>query len=226
MAFRLVLALAIFLVPVLATAADPVLSPFATDPVRAHDRKTIEGRAVARDGRTLWFPVQGRAVRLVSIDTCELPQWAFDPRKPTNGAVYTLAPVPCGAMAKAWLKRTIGSKSVSCDITASARDGTFSGTCRAGSRDLAIELLRVGLARLAALDAGRADYAGAQRYAMSARYGIWGTYVLDMDEWRTKAVDRTLHRLPVADIDLLKERDAEITPRFHEKKRRPAKADR
>jgi len=55
-------------------------------------------------------------------------------------------------------------------------------------RDLALEMLRVGWACTTPMMTG--PYAAAQHYAMSARYGMWATDVLDMAEWREKAVDR------------------------------------
>lgn len=214
------------LVSIKAQAADIVQSrsvrrlPEAGTPIK------LKGLATAIDGKTLWFPAYGRSVHLTGIDGCELPQWAFNPNKPKSAIGRTLAPVPCGAMAKAWLKRSIGSRPVSCDIARSEIDGKLIGTCKVGDRDLARELLRVGWARLDPGEMSRADYAAAQRYAVSARYGIWGTYVLDMDEWRAKAVDRTLDRRPLADVNLLKERKAEITPPFADARRLPARSDR
>jgi hypothetical protein len=61
---------------------------------------------------------------------------------------------------------------------------------------------------------------------MSARSGIWATYVLDMDEWRRKAVDRTLSRQPISDFNLLAERESEISPPFDDARKRPKRVDR
>jgi hypothetical protein len=61
---------------------------------------------------------------------------------------------------------------------------------------------------------------------MSARYGMWATYVLDMDEWRRKAIDRTLSRQSIADFNLLAERENEISPTFDDARRRPRQTDR
>ena len=71
-----------------------------------------------------------------------------------------------------------------------------------------------------------ADYLTWQTYAMSARHGMWATYVLDMDEWRAKAVDRTLARRPIADFNLLAERDSEISPPFEDARNRPGRTNR
>jgi hypothetical protein len=56
---------------------------------------------------------------------------------------------------------------------------------------------------------------------MSARYGMWATYVLDMDEWRRKAVDKSTSRRPIADFNLLAERESEISPPFEDARSRP-----
>jgi endonuclease YncB( thermonuclease family) len=214
------------LVAIKAQAADVVQSLSARRLPEAGTPTKLKGLATAIDGKTLWFPTYGRSVHLAGIDGCELPQWAFSPKMPEGAISRALAPIPCGAMAKAWLKRSTGSRSVSCDIAHSAIDDHLVGTCIAGDQDLARELLRVGWARLDPSGEPRADYAEAQRYAVSARYGIWGTYVLDMNEWRAKAVDRTLDRRPAADVNLLKERKAEITPPFADARQAPARTDR
>lgn len=220
------LAAVILSIPAPAGAADPVDGHFADGAPVVEQHVVMKGRATPTDGTTLWFPSYGQSVRLAGIDGCELPQWAFDPKKVSDASAGALAPVPCGALAKAWLKRTVGSRSVTCDIRGSSADGMPVGTCRSGSRDLALEMLRVGWARLASGAFVQPAYVDAQRYAVSARYGIWGTYVLDMNEWRAKAVDRTLDRRPAADINLLKERKVEFTPPFADVRRAPARRDR
>ncbi|CAN7742018.1 thermonuclease family protein [Rhizobium sp. LjRoot258] len=96
--------------------------------------------------------------------------------------------------------------------------------CFARGRDLSSEMLRVGLARTI----GRSDpeYSAAERYARSARYGLWGTYVLDMAEWRRNAVDQSTRRRPVADWNLLAEHKSELTPPFADWRNRPRRTDR
>jgi hypothetical protein len=61
---------------------------------------------------------------------------------------------------------------------------------------------------------------------MTARYGMWSTYVLDMPEWRQRAVDKTLGRRPQADINLLQDRNSEISPPFLDARRQPHRRDR
>ncbi|MCR5860375.1 thermonuclease family protein [Mesorhizobium sp. J428] len=113
----------------------------------------IDGRTSVIDGRTLWFPMSRHKARLASIDSCELPQWAYDPRRHGESAIPK--PVPCGPLAKAWLKRTVGNAQVTCSVLAKDVDGALLGRCTMRGRDLALEMLRVGWARI--------DRAGASR---------------------------------------------------------------
>lgn len=185
--------------------------------------QTIKGRAAVIDGRTLWFPQPGLRVRLQSIDTCELPQWSFDPRSAPMDR-NALKPVPCGPFAKAWLKRLVGKDPVECKVADTSDELT--GRCVSRGKDLALGLLRIGWARVQPNQFSDATYVLAQRYAVSARYGIWATYVLDMDEWRSKAIDRTTGRKPIADENLLRERSHEISPPFDDARRQPRRTDR
>lgn len=198
------------------SAADADAAPYANAPLK------ISGRTSIIDGRTLWFPKGGHKIRLASIDSCELPQWSYDPRQ--HGEIEIPKPVPCGPLAKAWLKRTVGSAQVTCTVQAANTDGALLGRCSVRSRDLALEMLRVGWAKT--ISPAPAEYVTWQQYAMSARHGMWATYVLDMPEWRAKAVDRTLSRRPIADFNLLAERESEISPPFEDARKRPRRTDR
>jgi endonuclease YncB( thermonuclease family) len=109
-------------------------------------------------------------------------------------------------------------------VQASDVDGELLGRCTVGGRDVALEMVRVGWARV--ITPAPAEYVTWQNYAMSARYGMWATYVLNMPEWRRKAVDRTLARRPIADFNLLAERESEISPPFDDARRRPRRTDR
>lgn len=182
----------------------------------------IYGRTSVIDGRTLWFPKGGHRVRFASIDACELPQWSYDPRR--NGDSAIPKPVPCGPFAKAWLKRTVGGARVTCIVDAHHGGDPLVGRCSVGDRDLALEMLRVGWAKT--ISPAPAEYVTWQRYAMSARHGMWATYVLDMPEWRLKAMDRTPSRQPIADFNLLAKRASEISPPFQDARRRPRRTDR
>ncbi|WP_011578648.1 MULTISPECIES: thermonuclease family protein [Chelativorans] len=198
------------------SSADAHTGPYTAPPLK------ISGRTSVIDGRTLWFPNSGKMVRLASIDTCELPQWSYDPRRHGDSSIPK--PVPCGPLAKAWLKRTVGSAQVTCVVQTHDADGALLGRCTVRGRDLALEMLRVGWALT--IPPAPAEYITWQNYAMSARHGLWATYVLDMPEWRAKAVDRTLSRQPIADFNLLAERQSEISPPFEDARRRPNRTDR
>ena len=184
------------------------------------------GRVSVMDGRTLWYPQYGQRVRLGDIDACELSQWALNPKWENREQIKAPAPVPCGPLSKAWLNRSVGRKPVECTTLAYAADGVPLARCTAGGRDLALEMLRVGWARVATPYPSNGQYLVYQRYAMAARYGMWATYVLDMPEWRAKAIDRTLVRRPIADFNLLAERVSEISPPFEDARKRPRRTDR
>jgi endonuclease YncB( thermonuclease family) len=118
----------------------------------------------------------------------------------------------------------VGNAQVTCLVQAYDVDGGLLGRCTVGGRDLALEMVRVGWARV--ITPAPAEYVTWQNSAMSARHGMWATYVLDMPEWRIKAVDRTLARRPIADFNLLAERESEISPPFEDARRRPKRTDR
>lgn len=189
-----------------------------------HTSVVTKGRASAISGDALWFPQFARKVRLAGVEACALPQWAFDPS--LKAAQQPLAPVPCGSFGKAWLKRAIGNNEVSCHGASFAGINDSVAHCSVRGRDLGYEMLRVGWARIKPGGQADARYVGAERYARSARYGLWGTYVLDMAEWQQKAIDRTLQRQPHADGNLLRERSQEITPPFDDLRNRPSRTDR
>jgi len=221
------IALATAALPYPAHSADVVRdqgrAPGETESVpRSGQATKIAGRTSVIDGRTLWFPKGGHKVRLASIDVCELPQWSYDPRQ--HGESRIPKPVPCGPLSKAWLKRTVGGAQVTCLAHANDADGALLGRCSVRSRDLALEMLRVGWART--ISPAPAEYLTWQNHAMSSRHGMWATYVLDMPEWRAKAIDRTLSRQPIADFNLLAERESEISPPFEDARRRPRRTDR
>jgi len=191
------------------------------------DRPIYKGRVTVLDGRTLMFGTFGNGfkVRLAGIDTCELPQWALDPKWTNRTKNPAPPPVPCGPLAKAWLKRTVGNRPTACTGLGHANDGVPVAQCMTGGVDLAAEMLRVGWARLDSPYIN-AQYYAYQTNAIAARYGMWGTYVLDMKEWRRRAVDRTLDRHPIADFNLLVTRKSEITPPFADARNKPKRTDR
>lgn len=186
------------------TASDARLAPPA-----------FSGRVSVVDGRTLLFPEHGRTVQLMNIDTCDLPQWAV--AQSSSGP----SPVPCGAKAKAWLTRTVGTQTVDCLGTGYTQSGQVLAYCSVKGRDVALEMLRVGLAVIDTPRPLRAEYFSVQSEAVAKRYGIWGTFVLDMDEWRRRAVDQTPPRQPIADYNLLADRHRDVTPPMFESRNLP-----
>ncbi|TIT20674.1 MAG: thermonuclease family protein [Mesorhizobium sp.] len=202
----------------------PRLEPQAAAPAPAFS--VFRGRVAVMDGRTLWYPQYAQRVRLADIDACDLPQWALNPKWGNRAKTKAPLPVPCGPLAKAWLKRTVGNKSVECAVLGYSHDGVPLGRCATGGEDLALEMLRVGWARVASPYPVNGQYLTVQNYAMAARYGMWATYVLDMNEWRRKAVDKTLDRRPIADFNLLAERESEISPPFVDARHKPKRTDR
>lgn len=215
-----------------ALAADPASGPISQprgEPVLAEvaaAARVFHGRVAVMDGRTLWFPEHAAKVQLLDIDACELPQWAFDPKWIERERVKAPPPVPCGPLAKAWLKRSVGSAVVTCTVTAYDSDAVPLARCNVMGKDLALEMLRVGWARVATAHPVDPAYLARQRHAKAARYGMWATYVLDMNEWRRKAVDTTLSRRPIADFNLLTERESEISPPFVDARKKPRRTDR
>lgn len=186
------------------TASDVRLAPPA-----------FSGPVSVVDGRTLMFPEHGRIVQLMNIDTCDLPQWAVV--QSSSGP----SPVPCGAKAKAWLTRTVGAQTVDCLGTGYTQSGQVLAYCSVKGRDVALEMLRVGLAVIDTPRPLRAEYFSVQSEAVAKRYGIWGTFKLDMDEWRRRAVDQTPTRQPIADYNLLADRHRDVTPPMLESRNLP-----
>ncbi|WFR97809.1 thermonuclease family protein [Rhizobium tumorigenes] len=220
------LLVSVLMVSTPAIAADWLAPPFETrasapPPVRY---PVIEGQVSVVDGRTLWYPQASTTVRLSGIDTCELPQWAFkaEASKPADDAA--LIPLPCGALAKAWLTRAARGAVVRCKGVSYDTQGTLGARCSVQGHDLGLEMLRVGWARTTEPASG--SYAQAQRIAMASHYGLWSSLVLDMNEWRRKAIDRTSARRPLADMHLLAERESEISPPFADARRLPRRTDR
>lgn len=193
----LVLAASIILLASQATAADLVVGDYNV--IRAPSEQPVypvyRGRAVAIDGRTLRFPDSGAVVQLMDLDTCELPQWAYNQDMKR--------PVPCGGFAKAWLKRIIGQTSIACHVATIAPDGMPLAYCFRGKQDIALVLISKGWARVATPDAQCPGYLQAQRKAQLANYGLWKDRALDVNLWREVAGDRTLSRRPIADYFLI-----------------------
>lgn len=187
---------------------------------------TITGRVAVMDGRTLWFPEHRQKVRLAEIDACELPQWAYDPKLPDGSNIPI--PVPCGPLAKAWLKRTVGSAAVTCRTLSHADDGALVGRCTLAGRDLAIEMLRVGWARIVMTPPLRGSpNIGSGRITRWPRATACGRPT--SSRWANgapKPSTRQPARKPIADFNLLAERESKISPPFQDARNRPSRTDR
>lgn len=228
---RLILSALIAALPIVSYAADPIEQFPASGSARAsagssQQAEILTGRASVIDGRTLWFPQYVKKVRLLDIDACDLRQWALNPIWNNRKIIKAPPPVPCGAFAKAWLKRSIANQPVQCIITGADLDQVAIGKCTIAQKDLGLEMIRVGWARITSPYPSNQQYALYQRAAIAARYGMWATYVLDMDEWRRKAIDQSASRQPIADANLLIERESEISPPFQDARRKPVRTDR
>jgi endonuclease YncB( thermonuclease family) len=124
------------------------------------------------------------------------------------------------------LKRIVGNARIDCAVASYDHDGVPLAVCRKYGRDIALKMLQVGWARVSTRVRANPQYLTEQRHAMAARYGMWKTYVLDMNEWRRRAVDKTVHRQPIADFNLLSKRRSEISPPFDDARHRPSRTDR
>lgn len=204
--------------PVQAHAADVITGSYDIVEPEVVDFPIFAGRVQVIDGRTVYFPRDNVSVKLMDIDACELPQWTFD------GKVRK--PVPCGGFAKAWLKRTIGEEPIICMVATYAANGTPFAYCYQGKADLGLEMLRVGWARVSTPHAQNRNYLKFQKTAIKARYGMWKDYILDMEEWRKRAIDKTVSRRPIADYNLLVERKGIIGPAIADLKNKPKRKDR
>lgn len=193
----LLLAISVVFLASQAAAADLVVGDYNV--IHAPDQQpaypVYRGRAVAIDGRTLRFPESGAVVQLMDLDTCELPQWAYNQDMKR--------PVPCGGFAKAWLKRIIGQASIVCQVATIAPDGMQLAYCFRENQDIGLKLIAKGWARVATPQAQCPGYLQSQKKAQLANYGLWKDRVLEAGVWREQARDKTLSRRPIADYRLI-----------------------
>ena len=132
---------------------------FATAPPAHAQNKTIAGRATVVDGETL--EIRGTRVRLYGIaqsaddHVCER----------TDDERWK-----CGPRALNALEEFLEESIVSCTLRDKDDQGRALGTCLAGGTDIALWLIRGGLAT--ALPAS-SRYVKAQDEARAARRGMW-----------------------------------------------------
>ena len=179
-----------------AHSADLVLAP-SMDGLTAGEVETHRGRVTVLDGRTVTFFPNGPTVRLADVDVCNLPQWAFE----RSGYPY-----PCGPLAKAWLKRLVRHDPVSCRTQGQDRDGVVLARCTVRGGDLGYNVVRAGIGQT---PKGQVPpdgcYGCAEEQALRNGWGLNGTVYLDPLDWRRRADDRSLDRLPFRDRNMIRD---------------------
>lgn len=185
-------------------------------------QNSVNDFAMAVDGHTLFFPRQNLTIKLGGIDSCDVPQWSLSPKWDERDKVKAPQPLPCGALAKAWLKQIVDGQRVVCQYSLDV------GYCSVGKgrnqSDIGREMLFAGWAKIKE-PVRNAEYYQVENNAKDHRRGMWATYVLNPDEWRGRAIDKTSTRQPIADFNLLKTRQSEISPPFVDARRRPRVTD-
>jgi endonuclease YncB( thermonuclease family) len=125
----------------------------------------IEGTASAVSGDVL--RLQGQLVRLDGIEAPDREQ-RCGTTTPTKGQAKRWA---CGEAAVEMLSRTVRGKPVRCSLSGKDDLGRARGTCLIGERNVAAELVRVGLAFS---DGGLlSGFGGLERDARNQKIGIW-----------------------------------------------------
>lgn len=189
-----------------ATLAATMVSAYAADPLgnaagtgvgsTGTVNQTFRGVVTVLDGRTLRYYRTGQKVRIAGIESCNLPQWAFE----RSGYPY-----PCGPLGKAYLKRLIRRSSVTCNSYAVDRDGVPLAQCTVDGENLATHIAAAGLAitdpseAVPASDATRT----AEALALENGFGLNSTTFLDPQDWRRRAGDKTLGRRPFRDRNMI-----------------------
>ena len=120
------------------------------------------------------FRLGGREIRLAGIDAPEYRQTCLD----AAGAAW-----PCGKEARAALELLLKGGDLACTTRAEDRYGRALANCRAGGRDLAGEMARLGWA-LAARDERFDEPVREMAEARAARRGIWRGRHEHPAEWR------------------------------------------
>ena len=158
--------------------------------------RTYSGVVTVLDGRTVRYYRTGQTVRIAGIESCNLPQWAFE----RSGYPY-----PCGPLGKAYLKRLVRRSPVTCNATAIDRDGVPLATCIVNGENLATHVAAAGLAITDATEAvpPTAETLNAEAIARDNEFGLNATTFLDPQDWRVRAGDKTLDRRPFRDRNMI-----------------------
>lgn len=117
--------------------------------------------------------IGGREIRLAGIDAPEYRQTCD-----AAGKAW-----PCGREARAALERLASQRDLSCAARIEDRYGRALASCRAGGRDLAAEMARLGWA-LGARDKRFEEPAREVAEARAARRGIWRGAHQHPADWR------------------------------------------
>lgn len=134
------------------------------------DDAILSGRAYVVDGDTI--RIGGQSIRLTGIDAPESKQicklgsrdWA------------------CGEAARDELRKIIGGRSVSCDISERDKYNRALAQCHAGDDDIAREMVVRGMALAYQRYTDR--YAADEAAAHAARRGIWKAQFTPPEQWR------------------------------------------
>ncbi len=137
----------------------------------ARNPSAVRGRARVIDGDSL--RVNGMEIRLHGIDAPELRQTCRDER----GHRYA-----CGRRAKAYLRRLVASRDVSCRRVATDRYGRMVALCMVDGEDIGRRMVRDGWA-VAFVRYSR-HYVGDERMARRARRGLWRGRFIPPATWR------------------------------------------
>jgi endonuclease YncB( thermonuclease family) len=130
----------------------------------------LSGRATASDGDSL--RLGGERIRLIGLDAPELDQTCRD----AQGQDW-----PCGREARTRLAGLLAQHALNCQSDSHDRYGRRLAVCTAGTRDVAAEMVRSGLA--VASDAYHAE----EREARNAGRGIWAGSFTHPRAWREDA---------------------------------------
>ncbi len=122
--------------------------------------------------------IETKAVfRLYGIDACAADQTATLGRQPW----------PCGTMVRAWLVAATLNTWVACTVIKDRPGERLARCATAGHRDLAVDMLRDGVAVLAPAAEDEPvirEYAAAEQAARKSYHGLWSSTFQMPWEWR------------------------------------------
>ena len=158
---RMILTLLVLLLPA-AGLAQVTWEPYVE---RIGPAQVVDGDRIA---------VAGVEVRLYGIDAPELEQ-ACQTR---TGRQYA-----CGQQARAMLTRLVDTVDITCYTYAPLQDGSVTGRCFRGNRDIGGLMVELGWAF--AMPGLTTRYAGLEARAQARRSGFWAGYVQRPWLWRS-----------------------------------------